>query len=307
VRALAAEFVPAADAVRRLQRGCDPECRLFRTIAEQGHRAGLTEPTDTRQGIYAATPSGLLLGSNNATTPGRVAEMLRRALHRWASLSREERLLPGLPPPAASVDRYPTDGLVLQVAVRDLPRSGTSGSGSGGWNRDFAWFTRAEAASFVPRDGEEDHVPAHLVRRLARFHLLDFVGGQTPSFPDAALETAELATRVTERGRPSVSLRFEGRTRAAERGRWPVNGFHDQREPGERQRGYDAKLAGCATWDRVRERFTAFALVAVGTRWGGSQFNRRTDDLGAAPMGVAFTPADDAQRIAPAFLRRYGW
>jgi hypothetical protein len=91
---LARAFVPVTDEVHRLQTGSDPECRLFQTIAEQGHYAGQTYPSITRQGTYAAAPSGVLLASINSNDAKAMAGMLRRALERWDVLSREERLLP---------------------------------------------------------------------------------------------------------------------------------------------------------------------------------------------------------------------
>ena len=51
-----------------------------RELAEQGHYAGRTRPTNTRQGIYAAAPSGVLLASVNTRSAERMAAMLEEAL-----------------------------------------------------------------------------------------------------------------------------------------------------------------------------------------------------------------------------------
>ena len=77
-------------------------------------------PSRTRQGTYAAAPSGILLASINSSDPERMAEMLRQALARWESMSRTERLLPDGPSllsgEATRGERfYPADGLVLRV------------------------------------------------------------------------------------------------------------------------------------------------------------------------------------------------
>jgi hypothetical protein len=69
-------------------------------------------------------------------------------------------------------------------------------------------------------------------------------------------------------------------------------------------------LLGTATFDLKKERFLSFELVAVGTRWGATQFNVRSDDLGPAGMGFYFTLAGDspAERVAPAhFFQVYRW
>jgi hypothetical protein len=313
---LASQFVPATDEVYRLQTGSDPECALFRKAAEQGHYGG--RPGSTRQGTYAAAPSGVLLASINSNDPTRIAAMLRRALARWERLPREDRLLPKDPQgQSASVRRaerfYPKDGLVLQVFTRDRPRE-TPGEGWRGkaWNQDYAWFTRDEATQLLPwplRVGQNHDVPAPLIRRIARCHLVDNVRGQTSPFADSDLDRAHLRAEVTAMTGNVVSLRLEGQTRAAAQGTWPVRGYRDARRPRPQKRGFEARLLGKAIYDVKKERFLTFELLALGKRWGATQFNVRSGDLGPAPMGVLFTLAPDspACRIAPAFFADYGW
>jgi hypothetical protein len=313
---LASEFVPATDEVYRLQNGSDPECALFQKVAEQGHYGG--RPGGTRQGTYAAAPSGVLLASVNSNDPGRIAAMLRRALARWEKLPRRDRLLPKDPSgQSASLRRaerfYTEDGLVLQVHTRDLPRE-TPGEGWRGkaWNQDYAWFTKEEAAQLLPRPlrvGQRQDVPAPLIRRVARCHLVDNVRGQTSPFAEGDLGKARLAAEVTAVTGNVVALRLEGQTRSSAEGSWPVRGYRDARRPGQQKRGFEARLLGKATYDVKKERFLAFEMVAVGERWGATQFNVRSGDLGPAPMGVVFTLAADSPgcRIAPAFFEAYGW
>src|SRR5262249_44593768 len=157
----------------------DPECTLFQKMAEQGHYGGRP---GTRQGTYAAAPSGMLLASINSNDPARIAQMLERALAKWETLSREERLLPDdpqkqHPDPRRPERHYPKDGLVLHVFTRDLPRE-TPDTGWRGkaWNQDFAWFTKAEARQFLPapaQAGQKRDLPASLIQRIARCHLVD--------------------------------------------------------------------------------------------------------------------------------------
>ena len=88
-------FIPAADEVGHLQSGKDAECRLFQKIAEQGHYAGRTKPTSTRQGTYATTAGGTLLASWNNNDPRFVARKLREALAKWERLKAEGRQTAG--------------------------------------------------------------------------------------------------------------------------------------------------------------------------------------------------------------------
>ena len=307
MRKLAGRFVAAADEVWFLQNRKGPECEFFKGFCEEGHYGGRTRPTNTRQGIYCCTPSGRFLASVNSTDPRRVATMLEQALDAWRKTRKKDRYLEAAPDAGAAAQtrgeaRYPTGGLVLKVYTRDLPRAKKPGRGWRGvaWNQDFAWFREAEARSFLPerpRKGARHAVPAKLARRLARCHLVDNVRGQTRSYQDPQVESAELTAVITAVVGTRVELRLEGATRAASPG-W-----------GNRERGMETKLLGKATFDLAGGRFVAFEMVAVASRWGATRYNAREDDPGPAPMGVLFVLAGDspAERVAPAFLHSYGW
>ena len=189
-----------------LQSGKDAECRLFQKIAEQGHYAGRTRPSSTRQGTYATTADGTFLASWNNNNPRFVARKLREALKNWDKLKAEGRKFSGEDPlDIAQLNRadrfFPEGGLVLKVNTRDLPRNPPQqGRWADAWNQDFAWFTKDEAGQFLPGEiepGRTREVPRPLVERLARFHFLDNVRGQTSPFPARAIEDATLTSRVT--------------------------------------------------------------------------------------------------------------
>jgi len=103
-------------------------------------------------------------------------------------------------------------------------------------------------------------------------------------------------------------LRLTGATRAAAEGMWSIGGLR-RPEPTPQKRGHETTLLGNAKYDLDRQKFTAFEMIALGSRWGGSQFNQRSDDLAVAPIGTLFVMAADApvERVAPAFFRQYGW
>lgn len=300
---LSAQFVPAADEVYRmqnLQTGTDPECRLFQKFAEVGH---YRRPGATRQGTYAVTPSGVLLDSLNSNDPERVAGMLRRALAKWQTLTREERLLPDDPQKqVAEIKRperfYPKDGLVLYVTSRDMPRGPEKEKPAKedwrqlAWNQDYAWFTRGEARQFLPAEpevGKKHDIPLPIVHRIACAHLVDNVRGQTAPFEESQVKKARLVAEVTAVDRNLVTLRLEGETRTE--------------AEGTRPHGLDTRLLRKATYDLTKERFQSFEMVALGSRWGGTQYNVRRGDLDEAPIGLLFTLAGDGpcERVAPAF------
>jgi hypothetical protein len=309
-------FVPAADEVSRLQRVDTPEGRYFRVLAEQGHYAGRTTPTDTRQGIYAAAPNGRLLASINTRSAEQMARMLREALAAWERLPDDERWLADEElrgdPGRRDVEQYPEGGLALRAHYRDLPRDGAQDD----WradarNRDYAWFKADEAARFVPAEtvGATREVDAALLVRLARLHLVDIVRGQSHVYRPEHVERAALTARVTAVEDGALVLAFDGAVRLAEEGTWGVAGYHDMRKEEQRpqSRGFDGRLLGRGRWDVAAQRFTAFELVALGTRWGGTRYNGRADDLEPGAMGVAFVLAPPEERVAPAAAWEYRW
>ncbi len=307
---LAKEFVSAADDVGRLQRSSHPDSLLFQKVAEKSFSR---DHPATRQGTYVLTPSGIHLGSINSNDPTRVAEVLEKALAAWAAIPKSERLLPEDPIFArAQVDRgedyYPRDGMALRVISHDLPREvDVSGWRGKSWNQDFAWFRYDEMQAFVPNiheAGQTRLVPEAIVRRIARLHLADNVRGQTSPFSDANLPTAFLRAEIRARAGATLFLRFEGLAIAAQSGVWSVGG-----PVGRQNRGYELQLLGKAMYDTGSGRFTQFELVAAGTRWGGTQFNERRDDLATNPIGFYFSLAGTSpqERLAPAFFSHYGW
>ena len=140
--------------------------------------------------------------------------------------------------------------------------------------------------------GESHKFPVALVRRIVRFHLLDYVYGQTLPYAEADVKKAELTATVIKRDEGCVVLKLAGETHA---------------ETGTR--GVRMKLLGQATWDIETGYFVEFEIVAVGTRWGGTRYNFRQNELEEAPLGIVLTMAGKApeDRVPPAFVYRYGW
>jgi len=299
VQKLAAEFVVAADACDRMQKEfCqDEDALLFRKFAKErtlkkGNRGGA-------QGHYAVAPSGELLAASSSADPKVLVEMMKQGLAKWATLPREQRLLPKSPDPTAAENwrvkekLYPDDGLVLRVVARDRTRERWPDS-----NLDYAWFRKDEARTLLPTElkkGAKHNVPRELVQRLARFHLLDNVHALNYTFfPKEAIEKARLTSTVVQIEGDLVSLSFEGETRAS--------------MVSPKIIGYEPKLLGRATFNLKEQKFVSFELLAVGMRWGLGNCNQRHNPAPAL-MGIVFTLAGDspAERLPPAFISRYGW
>jgi hypothetical protein len=314
IRLASESFLPLAENCSPLQTQQDAKGEFFRLVAEQGHYAGRTVPSATRQGQYAFTPDGQLLASINTRDADKMLGMMRQALERWHDLraeraERAEREAAQVARAEAGAyerdprypDLYPTDGLVLKQTLRDLPRPADhpiSQVRPEAINFDYAWFTRDDVQLFLPERlevGERRELPWRIVRRLARFHLLDSVRGETPAWRDEHVVHGRLTTEVTRVDGPRVHLTLEGSVLNQQAGAWPVRPFRQKWD--DLTRGYDCALRGELVYDTSAQRFTRFDLVAAGDRWGGTEHNNRQEDQLPAPMGIRFelarsTPAD---------------
>lgn len=301
-----------------MQVGKDPEALLAQKIFEQGHYAGRTQPSNTRQGIYAAAPSGFMLASINTNDPVAMAGMLRRALDKWNAMTPfERRSSEDVEAQAKQINRpearYPEDGLVLRVFSRDLPRENMPKDWRGSaWNQDYAWFRREEVRSMLPvsiAPGQKQLVPAPLTRRLVRFNFVDNVRGQTPGFSDKDVVNAELTIEVASISGGVAELILRGSSRVEAVGRWAIAGYRDMNNPTDQKAYIDLKLYGRAKWRMETERITSLEMAALGVRSGATQYNGRTDDLGPASIGYALIKAGStsAERVAPANYWGYGW
>ncbi len=269
-------------------------------MADYGHYGGRTGTT--RQGIYVCSPSGTFLASINTTNPDRVLEMMREGLVAWDNLSVEERRLTddsAILPRHRWEDSRPPQGLIINVISRDLPEQcDPSQPCEVKWNQDYLWYSKAEARRWLstdPQPGEIHQLPEDLVARLARFHFVDNVKGETPRFSRSAVEGSQITTEVVERNGPLVTLRISGETKGvAAEGWWQT------------ANGVVTRVLGHATFDLDEGRFSEFEMVALGRRWGQTRFNGRGRDRESGPLGYVFRlAADNSPPIAPTHIYAY--
>lgn len=296
---LTEKFVPSTDEVSRLQSGRDPECLFFQEMANHGHYA---QRPGTRQGIYVCSPSGTFLASVNSNNPDRVLQMMREGLAAWDELPEGDRRLPAegeIRPRHRWEESYPAEGLIVKVTSRDLPEQcDPNAPCEEKWNQDHVWYSKQEARQWLgedPQPGDVHQLPERLVARLARFHLVDNVNGQTPRFSRGGVQGSRISTQVVERTGPVVKLKLSGSTQGvAAEGWW------------QSANGVVTRLLGHATFDLEHEAFTDFEMVALGRRWGYTRFNGRRNDAEPGPLGYVFHLAPpNGSRIAPAAISSY--
>ncbi len=131
--------------------------------------------------------------------------------------------------------------------------------------------------------------------------------GETEHFESKHVEEASLVLSVRSVSGSLVTLRLAGKTRTKAEGTWSVAGFNDMKKPTPQKRGITLALEGEAVFDTSKQRFTRFELAAVGTRFGGTQYNDRSKDLAEAPIGFWVELALAEDRVLPTGLDTYEW
>jgi hypothetical protein len=293
--------------VWRLQRGSDADCVFFQHMVNGGRRI---LDAGSRQGLWVCAPSGKVLAHVNSRRVEDVVATLARGRAAWDELEPRDRHVPEraeLEPAHRWEQNYPVGGLVLERIARDLAPGGLDAAPMEGWNRDFAWFTAAEVRAFLPVDlavGEVVELPL-IAARLARFHLVDNVRGQTLPFADPEIRSARLSARAVRRDGDELVLELEGATRAVAEGPWLLGDnswkpFHEHRHE------IETELIGRATFDVAAARFSAFELVGLGRFRGRTVHNARRGDDPTGLVAFHLGLARDEVHVAPTFLSLYG-
>ncbi len=274
-------FVPVAIDQAYERRQQDNEGELWRAIAGQGPRHDFRRTT---QGFYVATPGGQLLLYNNNRDPQKVRRLVRQALAEFRASAAADTSVEAMD--RGKVDaRYapepPAGGLVVRVHGRVLagypePKDDWERIKQSALSRDNLWLTRDEHEALV-----RGELPDSLVRRLARFHLVDATRGEPPMWRDEEVRALDVKLR---------DGRITGRVELATK-------------TGDRR--YEAALFGFVETDG--KRVTRFDLIGLGPFRGEGRYTRGAPP-GDFPLAVRFTIADGrdvADAIPPQGSR--GW
>ncbi len=168
---------------------------------------------------------------------------------------------------------------------------------------DHLWLTRAEWRSLVPaepRPGLKLPLPGAVAGRLVRWHLNPlFVYGEANPLGPKEVRAAELTLTVTEASPAVVRLRLDGFARLGKEAPPDVKAG---RRACVDQWGYEPHLLGSLDYDRRKQAFTRFDIVALGDHFGRLGICDSAARPGCQPLGIAFelvTRDAPADRIPP--------
>lgn len=257
------DFVPVAIDQAYERRQKDRKGEFYRRIAGQGPRKDFRQTT---QGFYVATAGGELLLFNNNRNPDKVARLVGEALERFSQRDGaaadpidEGELDPRYSPTP------PDGGFVARVHGRVLggypePESEWDRLRQEATSRDNLWATKAETEALA-----NGTLADSLLRRIARFHLVDGTRGEPPMWRADEVRALDVTLEGTQ---------LSGRVRLA---------------TADGSRSYDASLLGFVEHDGAR--LTRFDVVALGSFVGDGRYTRGAPP-GPFPLAIRISLAD---------------
>ena len=289
VQFLKSAFIPAAIDQFEQRQQEDAEGEFYRKIAAQGPRTNFRKTT---QGRYICTAGGKLLGYNNNRGSERLLEIMRQALAKFDSHSKQASR-----PLVISQydDRFhlqpPQDTLVLRVHSKVLggyePTDDWRSAFAESVGRDNAWLLPADQEKLIELLATGGHVPDGLARRLARHHFIDNTRGEPDRWRDNDVRSVTM--RIAKDGKLTGSVHLE---------------------TSDASQGFQADLFGWVTGESLpsgKPVVTRFDLVAKGEFWGHGRYTPEPP-RGKFPLAITFRIADGkdpADQIPPYAMK--GW
>jgi hypothetical protein len=273
---LKAKFVNLAMNDWYMRRQEDAEGVFFRKMTEASPRGNAGQAT--RQGRYVFTAAGKFLGFNNNRSVERMLQLLQDSLTTWETLPEADKY-PAESPTKGPVDRkynepLPAGGAIVKVHTRVLHKTAdgtyqavklapdqTKLENPGfAAATDHLWLQPAEVAAL-----RENTVPAELLRRLTRYHLVDNTRGEPPSWKPQDIKIAKLSLKPESAGKSQLLGEFS-------------------METADGKRGCKLTLEGSLTWEG--EKLSQLEAVVLGEHWGEGTYTRNARE-GHQPIGFS--------------------
>lgn len=252
---------------------------LFRRYIDKAPRNLVRPGSSTHQGVYCMTADGdFLSGHFSFASRDQTVRLLKEGQTKFKSLAAKKGWTPKVIP-KNKLDVYlgkpaPTGGLKLRLAYRDFPR-GANKIRAHRWvgkayNMGWLDLSPAEAAEFVTDEKRAKKLSEGLVKKISTQALKDSARGQF-NVQKESYRGGELQISCVKKSAQTLTIELTGQVQIQGGGI-----------------GYQPALFGVIEYDRKTKKFTRFDVLASGQRRGAGQFNGRSEDQRAAPLGVAF-------------------
>jgi hypothetical protein len=285
IRRLQTEFVPVSANTHDLQWRASPAQQFFLDVVAHTTSAQLrrqfSESADP-QGMYILGADGTSYGFINDHDPIDVIQFMDRARRSYAQHPPRpiELAQDAVTAPFAETPESDTSVVRVFSRIRPLP------AGAWGLNRsvgrDFLWIYRDEVTALLGSCAETTEpgkvaLPAGLVRRILRFHLVDNVRGTADMWGRDEVKRAEVSARIVRSDAQGCTLALSG-------------GFALQ--TADRARGYEGRFEAELTAERASLRVGRFRLYSAGKAWGAGTYTPNQPP-GRYDLIIAMTDANE--------------
>lgn len=217
--------------------------------------------------------AGYLSGVPGLGRHGPAKKLIAEAWSKYSSVNKNMKPVPTEAIPLWGGKEPTPGGLKLRVAYRDLPRGGNDRPNTARFQNPYnlGWydFNAGEAKAFRTDSKSPVKIPEAVFSKFATITLKDAVRGQCGRFKPEDLKEGALSTQLISNSNGRATFRLTGSAKL-----------------NDHQRSVDMKLHGIAVFEG--SKIVSFDLIAAGQRTGKSGANGRENDLGPAPMGIAF-------------------
>ncbi len=306
-------------------------CRTQSPEGEFLRSAGIDKRWVTSSGyMNCVSASGKLLG-------GRASPQVLEEFNKLPESERGPRAVrvPDLAPSEIVVPSPPEGGLVLKVHARflsrdddgrlryattaDFPLMREKPEVMRGWqlflqpNTEYMWLTREESQSLVPDDplpGMKLAVDSVIAERMARFHLTPqrATTSEGHIVPKRSVKKATMMIEVEDASPQRIRMKLEGFVQWGS----DYDAAQATTPNGPLGQGFESPLYGRLEYDRIKQAWIRFDVVAPGHVWGrwgdANGKSMYVERPGRTPFGFALelAPGDSpSHRIPPGGNGRY--
>lgn len=243
------------------------------------------------QGMYIVGADGTPYGFTNDHEPADISRLMDDGLKRFRTHPPRPVTISAAEKAAAFSITPPPTAQVLQVFARIPAPPSTCSVLNNGIGRDFCWVYAAEQKTIArlaqgPK-GTAFVLPPTLVRRIARFHLVDDVRGTPNMWEASEIRSAQLSAQILSPTQLQLSGRFDLKTASG-------------------RRGYTGKLEGTLELAPTTGQWTRVRLLADGTAFGAGTF---TPNQPPAPyrllVGFLNTSLPESRIVPPEEVATY--
>lgn len=222
---LRTEFIPVTANTQELQWRRSPAQAFYLALVKRTQAEARSEMLSKQlsdsldpQGMYILGPDGTPYGFTNDHDPDDILRFMDRGLRGYRTRPPKQAVISDADIAAPFAQALPAGGAAVRVYSRIRPLPSKVWGLNRGVGRDYLWLYPEELAALVAgsggaapaRPGAAATLPAALLGRLLRFHLVDDVRGTPDMWGVNEVQRARFTAQVLRQEGAARTLSFQG-------------------------------------------------------------------------------------------------